>query len=161
MAMNPPKLPNPVLVVVHVHVQPFAQVHVLHEPPLGSQPSGVFPEHVLLGLLGSSTVGTPEQTDEQVVFTLNRPPPKRLPGLRKITLVCDEVVPMTSPASFMIGCLTTSFASTLSASASSIVSCSAVISRSSSVTEESFDSVLDWHPIASAARIMTTRSFEK
>ena len=72
--MKEPKLPNPVFVVVHVQVHPFGHVQLLHEPLLGSQPVVVFPEHVLLGLPGSSTVGMPEQLEEQLVFTLNLPP---------------------------------------------------------------------------------------
>ena len=80
MAIKTPKLPKPVFVVVHVQVQPAGHVQALHEPLLGSQPVG--PEHVLLGLLGSRTVGIPEQLDEQLVFTLNLPPPKPPPRLR-------------------------------------------------------------------------------
>ena len=80
MAIKMPKLPKPVFVVVHEQVHPAGHVQAVQDPLLGSQPVG--PEHVLLGLLGSRTVGIPEQLDEQVVFTLNLPRPKPPPDLR-------------------------------------------------------------------------------
>src|SRR6266581_2658314 len=109
--MKMPKLPKPVFVVVYEGGHQFGHVQVLHEPPLGSQPIGVCPEHVLFGLLGFRTVGMPEQLDEQLVFTLNLPPREPPPALRKTTVVCDETVPTTIPLSFLMGCVTTSFAS--------------------------------------------------
>jgi hypothetical protein len=102
----------------------------------------------------------PVQLEEQLVFTLNLPPPKPPPGLRKITVVCDETVPTTSPLSFLIGCLTTSFCSTLSALARSFFSCSGVRSLSSSVPEELGGGVFDWHPTTNTAKTIIATSFE-
>ncbi len=160
MAMKMPKLPKPVFVIVHEGVHPFGHVQVLHEPPLGSQPVGVNPEQVLFGLLGSRTVGMPEQLDEQLVFTLNLPPREPPPGLRKITVVCDETVPTTIPLSFLMGCLTTSFASTFSAWSRSFFSCSWVISLSSSALEGLIEGVFDSHPINNTGMIAIT-SFDR
>lgn len=152
IAIKIPELPKPVFVKVHV------PEHELSSWP-GSKSLGVPPHSVHPARQEHPIAFTfPLQVLTHWLLTLNLPPPKL--GLRKMIVVSDVIVPMTSPFGFLRGCVSGAFFSTLSAFSRSFFSCSGLKSLSSSTVEELGEVFFDWHPTINAIRVTVTVSFK-